>query len=167
MHAGTLAGEEGCEPVPTPPELLSVSASGSRTRSRLCPCGKNSTRGAHLAQAPTLCAVAPRLSTHKFKVSVGTCLELGETELLPRRKKTNLGKQETHLPQRHDHLWRGGNRSANTPGAKPTFPVDGPLSVLVPGRGAYPQRPEGRLRKCCACHVRERVDYLRPICKLN
>lgn len=42
MHAGTLAGEEGCEPVPTPPELLSASASGSRTRSRLCPCGKNS-----------------------------------------------------------------------------------------------------------------------------
>ena len=62
-------------------------------------------------------------------------LEWARPELLPQRKRTNLGKQETHLPQQHDHLQRGGDKPINESSTNLTFPMDGPLSVALPCRG--------------------------------
>lgn len=67
-------------------------------------CSKNSTQRANLAFALILWAPGPRLGAHKFKASRGMHLEWARPELLPQRKRTNLGKQETHLPQQYDHL---------------------------------------------------------------
>ena len=90
--------------------------------------GKNSMQRAnllllwHCAHAP-----GPGLGAHKFKASRGMLLEWARPELRPQRKRTNLGKQETHLPQQHDHLQRGGDKPVNKPSTSLTFPMDGPV----------------------------------------
>ena len=61
-------------------------------------CSKNCMQRANLAFALILWAPSPRLGAHKFMASRGMSLEWARPELLPQRKRTNLGKQETYLP---------------------------------------------------------------------